>query len=233
MLAVVFSTFFARIVGLGVFLLPAWVGIRIASHLERETQEWSLRTELLLLTLVAYLVVVAAATIVPLQSAAVSGARAVSLIPGFSTIGCYRRLTGTPVEVVICDLQVLGNIALFIPMGILVPIVSPRFASFRWMLLIGLVMSVSIECIQYFQQSFGALRNADIDDVILNTVGVLIGYGLFRLTQWHERSDRFTEIVHSRAGSEEGHGEAVHASAARLVEGARSRQDEEGVQDAR
>lgn len=182
MLAIVFGEFAARIVGLGIFILPAWAGIRVASHLENETAEWSLGRELILLVLVGYLVTVAAATIVPLQSKAVSGHGMISFIPGYTTIGCFRQLTGTPVEVVICMIQLLGNILLFAPLGVLLPLVSRRFDSYRSMLGIALLMSTSIEFIQYFQQSLGARRSVDIDDVILNVTGALVGYAVFQVT---------------------------------------------------
>jgi glycopeptide antibiotics resistance protein len=181
MLAVVFGQFAARVAHLGAFVAPAWISIRAAAYLEREPRSLSARRETVLAVFVLYLVVVAALTIVPLQPRAVSGVGIVSLIPGRTTFGCYRQMTGTPVEVVICNMQLLGNIALFIPMGLLLPLVWHERRSALATISAALAGSVTIEVIQYLQQSMGMKRSVDIDDVILNVVGASIGYLLVRL----------------------------------------------------
>jgi len=181
MLAVVLGQFAARVAHLGAFIAPAWISIRAAGYLEREPRSISPRREMVLAVFIAYLVVVAALTIVPLQQRAVSGVGIVSLIPGRTTIGCYRQMTGTPVELVICNMQLLGNILLFVPMGILLPLVWYRPRSVTATIGAALAASVTIEIIQYLQQSMGMKRSVDIDDVILNVFGALIGYALFRL----------------------------------------------------
>lgn len=181
MLAIILGEFAMRVMHLGVFVLPAWVGVRVVAHLARKTKSVSARRELLLITLVAYLVVLAALTVVPLDRAAVSGAGIISLIPGHTTLGCYRRMTGTPVEVVICNLNLLGNIGLFIPMGMLLQFISLRFASARGTVAAALLAAVTIEGIQYLERSMGMERSVDIDDVILNVAGALIGYFIIRL----------------------------------------------------
>lgn len=68
-----------------------------------------------------------------------------------------------------------GNIAMFVPVGLFVGLLwrSPRW----WKaFLAGLVSSSTIEAVQLF---IG--RRTDIDDVILNTMGALLGYCLFCL----------------------------------------------------
>lgn len=179
MLGIILGGFAMRVMHLGVFVLPAWTSVRMAAFLEENDVFFSLRREFLLAGFVAYLVVLAAMTVVPLQHAAVSGHGVISLIPGHTTIGCYRQLTGAPVEVVICNMNLLGNIVLFIPMGILLPLTAPRFASARATVGTALLAAVAIEGIQYFQRSMGMGRSVDVDDVILNLVGAVIGYWLF------------------------------------------------------
>ncbi len=81
----------------------------------------------------------------------------------------------------------LGNIAVFVPLGaaLAVATLPPRIRgkrSFhvRWWLrvtAIGGLLSLSIETAQLFL----ATRATDIDDVILNTLGTLIGASLVRL----------------------------------------------------
>lgn len=180
MLAIILGEFAMRVVHLGVYVLPAWVSVRVAVLLERKIGSVSLRRELLLSTLIAYLIVLAALTVVPLNKAAVSGAGFISLIPGHTTLGCFRQMTGTAVEVVICNMNWLGNVLLFIPMGMLMQFVSPRFDSARGSAAAALLAAVTIEGIQYLQRSIGMGRNVDVDDIILNLGGALIGYTLMR-----------------------------------------------------
>ena len=67
----------------------------------------------------------------------------------------------------------LGNMAVFIPMG-LFPALLFREARCYRSALVGCGLSVFIEVSQYF-----LMRQTDIDDVILNTMGALWGYWLY------------------------------------------------------
>ena len=82
-------------------------------------------------------------------------------------------------------LNVIGNVAMFIPSGIVLPIIYKRLDSFVKVILVG--GSISL-CIEIFQLPF-SVRASDVDDLILNTVGVTIGYGIYALI----RSVRITE----------------------------------------
>ncbi|MFI9820344.1 VanZ family protein [Streptomyces sp. NPDC052013] len=69
--------------------------------------------------------------------------------------------------------QIGGNILLGVPFGILTPVVAPRTRGFLRVLLLTAVVMLLVEFAQ------GALvtgRAFDVDDVILNTVGALLGY---------------------------------------------------------
>ena len=82
-------------------------------------------------------------------------------------------------------LNVIGNAAMFIPSGIVLPIIYKRLDSFVKVILVG--GSISL-CIEIIQLPF-SVRASDVDDLILNTVGVTIGYGIYALI----RSVRITE----------------------------------------
>lgn len=74
------------------------------------------------------------------------------------------------------DIDVVGyllNVILFVPFGILVPFIWPNGS--KYTVLSGLSFSFLIEISQLFN-----IRQTDIDDLILNTFGTLIGYLLFR-----------------------------------------------------
>ena len=67
------------------------------------------------------------------------------------------------------------NIMLFIPLGILCPYISNTFKKAANTLLIGFCLSLAIEV----SQLFTAYRVTDINDLIANTAGVMIGYLIF------------------------------------------------------
>lgn len=73
--------------------------------------------------------------------------------------------------------NLVGNTAMFIPTGIILPILYKRLNSFWKVTAAGALISLSIEILQLPFAS----RASDIDDVILNTCGVMIGYGIYAL----------------------------------------------------
>ena len=73
-------------------------------------------------------------------------------------------------------LNVLGNVGMFIPSGIILPILYKKLDSFRRVTAAGFLISL---CIELLQLPF-YVRTTDIDDLILNTLGVMIGYGIYK-----------------------------------------------------
>ena len=69
-------------------------------------------------------------------------------------------------------LNIFGNIAAFIPCGYLLPRVMHRCSTLSSTLLIGFLISFVIECTQYLF----SVGSFDVDDLLLNLAGVLIGY---------------------------------------------------------
>jgi glycopeptide antibiotics resistance protein len=70
--------------------------------------------------------------------------------------------------------QLLMNIIMLIPLGFILPVVSSKLRKCWRTLLLIIIFVVCIETFQYF---IG--RSADIDDLIMNTLGGLIGYGIY------------------------------------------------------
>ncbi|WP_273835845.1 VanZ family protein [Guptibacillus sedimenti] len=68
--------------------------------------------------------------------------------------------------------NIIGNILLFMPLGFLMPLVSKKGKSFLIIGIIGFLTSTIIELLQYFV----AHRIFDIDDILLNALGALVGY---------------------------------------------------------
>ena len=73
--------------------------------------------------------------------------------------------------------NLLGNLLPFIPFGFLLPIAYPPIKAFFKVFLVGMFAVLFIEIFQYMTR----LGSFDIDDIILNMVGVLSGYGTFGL----------------------------------------------------
>ena len=69
----------------------------------------------------------------------------------------------------------LGNLGVFIPLGLLVPYLRPGWASAGRVALLGAGISLLIEWLQYAS----GRRVADVDDVILDTLGAVLGYLIF------------------------------------------------------
>ncbi len=72
--------------------------------------------------------------------------------------------------------QLILNVGMFIPLGILLPLSFNPMRKWRYVCPITLAVTLSIETLQYF---IG--RSADIDDVITNFIGGMIGYLIFIL----------------------------------------------------
>ena len=77
-------------------------------------------------------------------------------------------------------INIVGNILLFIPIGILVPMLWK--IKDRYVILIGFLISLSIEITQLYLG-----RVTDIDDLILNTSGVIIGLLVYKCVNKKEK----------------------------------------------
>ncbi|UIR22066.1 VanZ family protein [Streptomyces spinosirectus] len=69
--------------------------------------------------------------------------------------------------------QIGGNVLLGVPFGVLVPVVAPRS---RGLLRVLLLTAMVMLLVEFAQGALITGRAFDIDDVILNTTGALIGY---------------------------------------------------------
>lgn len=63
------------------------------------------------------------------------------------------------------------NIIMFMPLGFLLPLIWENFRNAKKVVLMGFLMSLAIEICQLFN-----IRTTDIDDLLMNTLGTLVGY---------------------------------------------------------
>lgn len=98
--------------------------------------------------------------------------RSINIVP-FRTI--FKFLTRSDLKDVLVN--IIGNIAAFVPMGFLLPIAFGKLKEFLRVLFVVLVATLSIEIFQYISGT----GVSDIDDVILNVLGGVMGYFMMRI----------------------------------------------------
>jgi glycopeptide antibiotics resistance protein len=82
--------------------------------------------------------------------------------------------------------QLFGNIALFVPFGFLLP-TAVRACRRLWVtLLVAAGLSILVETMQALLPG----HTTDIDDVILNSTGAVLGYLAFSMIAWTVRHGR-------------------------------------------
>jgi len=74
----------------------------------------------------------------------------------------------------------IENILLFIPLGFMLPCIWKKYKVLWKTALSGITFSLIIELSQLFNR-----RVTDIDDLLMNTLGALIGWVIFRLLKEH------------------------------------------------
>lgn len=75
-------------------------------------------------------------------------------------------------------IQVIGNIALFFPLGFLLPLLFKKVNTYKKILLISSIISLLVEFIQLAMiliVKFN-LKSFDVNDFILNVIGAVIGF---------------------------------------------------------
>jgi len=172
----VYRSFFYPFFVLCLITVPCWAVLRLY-RLRSSGQPLSFHRELLLLILVVYLSGLASATLSPNHG---SRARAgtttgIELRPSLATLTCSSAtLPAASNARFFCKYNAKGNVVLFVPLGILLPLVSRRLRFWNG-ILIALGLSVGIELLQYASRAWESYRLADINDVILNVLGACLG----------------------------------------------------------
>ena len=82
---------------------------------------------------------------------------------------------------------IILNILMFIPFGAFLPIYFGKFQKVSATVFAGVIMSLTIEILQLF-----TFRVTDIDDLIMNTLGTLLGYGIGTVII-HKQKEQFAD----------------------------------------
>jgi glycopeptide antibiotics resistance protein len=175
----------------------AWRIVAWKTNKDKKTVIWM--SEGIKFLFVLYLSMVVAVTLFPIiighKPNVLNEYRSLNFIPlvtiykYFSQIGtAYDGDVGFMIELIAKNIG--GNLLLLMPLGFCAPLLFKKFTSFKNIVLLGLFSSVCIECIQFFELLSGIVlwRSVDIDDVICNVAGAVLGYLiyilLFRLETW-------------------------------------------------
>ena len=102
---------------------------------------------------------------------------AVNLEP-FETIKVFwRALKENRINTDIALLNIFGNIALFVPFGFLIPLFEKNLRSLLKCAAVSLAVIVVVESLQLLFK----VGSFDVDDIILNMLGVIIGYAVYKI----------------------------------------------------
>ena len=177
-----YRSFILPILALVLIVVPCWCAVRAYRRRTRGKPP-SLQRELLLLAFVLYLAGLAAVTLAPTQGSRLydEGAAGIELRPSLGALTCSSALPGGgPAVPAFCERNAWGNVLLFFPLGLLVPLVWRRIGFWRGMP-IAIAVSASIELIQHLSRAWGSYRSPDVNDVILNALGACLGLGVVAL----------------------------------------------------
>jgi|SRR6185369_9576120 len=168
-----------------------WIIYRIILFSGKNKQHSSFNREVIIFFFVAWVVFILLITLypLPLTKVKVPGAKGINFIPIENTLKEFSEtfkkkrefMTSHSLE------NIIGNIFLFVPLGILLPLISKKFNSFIKIFLFGLLFSLSIEILQWVSRQYGVYRSVDVDDVILNVFGIICGFVILRLFYVGER----------------------------------------------
>jgi len=116
----------------------------------------------------------------------------INLVP-FATIAAQVRSASGNALV-----QLVGNVGLLLPLGLIGPVVMTSLRRMPRLALVALGGSVAIELVQLVGTSVGLMsRSVDIDDVILNVAGALLGWLL-----WHTMASLRARVPRSTGEDE-------------------------------
>lgn len=157
-----------------VVLLPALALFAIAEAVvyvrSPLPREWRLRRAILHLAAAGYAAWILSMTVFPVALGMPDDPfrRPLMLVP-FGDIRAY--LASGNVDLIVHD--VLGNVLVFAPCGMLLPLLWRRLDGWLGVLLGTALFSVAIEVTQYVE---GTYRVASVDDVWLNVLGGVLGF---------------------------------------------------------
>lgn len=137
-----------------------------------------------------YMIAMVIATLAPPPISPSNGYPGINLVPVMRSISCFVPDPGQPSTTAFCTRIILGNIALFVPFGLLFPLVFRKWDSVKAVVVGAIALSVSIEVLQFAGRFLGSPRWSDVDDVLFNVLGAIFGYVILVLIELAARWGR-------------------------------------------
>ena len=102
----------------------------------------------------------------------------INIVPFKTIFGYFQRLMNHTINTDIVVRNLFVNLVLFLPIGMAVPVLFEKKINKFWKFLLFIVITTfAIEIIQFLTMR----GTADIDDIILNSLGGCIGYGIIQI----------------------------------------------------
>lgn len=161
--------------------VPIYLVARIF-YIKFKKVELNIRREVILFVFVIFIVGLTSQTVIPKIEFGANGLGVVENGVHKTNLIPFKVFSQTHYEVFVNKninyflINFLGNIILFIPFGILIPLLWKL--SGKKAVLIGFLFSLFIETCQLF-----LARGTDVDDLMLNTFGAFLGVIIFKLLQ--------------------------------------------------
>ncbi len=100
-----------------------------------------------------------------------------NIIPFATIINYISRLLSSDIKASIVIINLATNLLLFAPMGFFIPILfENRIKNIKQFGIMIIIITIFVEILQFITYSGGA----DVDDIILNTIGAIIVYMLMK-----------------------------------------------------
>ncbi|WP_370874606.1 VanZ family protein [Guptibacillus hwajinpoensis] len=171
-----------------------YIAMRVISALKLKYKKpFNWLKELIRMLVVVYTFMVISVTLFPLvllgdNTYGINSFRSLNYIPLMSIFSDIEQI-GTAYDgdtlfmLKLIVKNVGGNILLLMPLGFFAPMLLDMYKRLKNTLLLGLVAALSIECLQFIELLFGIGmgRVVDIDDVICNVIGTVLGFLIYRM----------------------------------------------------
>lgn len=121
----------------------------------------------------------------------------INYIPFVETI---KRFRNDFADIHIALYNVIGNILLFIPLGFCIPLFFNKKNKLSKVILYGFTASLTIEVLQLFTP----YSITDIDDIIFNTLGTVIGFIIFNIIYTILKNYKIGDFIRNLSSSFDG-----------------------------
>lgn len=121
----------------------------------------------------------------------------INYIPFVETV---KMFTNEFSDIHIALYNVIGNILLFIPLGFCIPLFFNKKNKLSKVILYGFIASLTIEVLQIFTP----FNTTDIDDIIFNTFGSILGFIIFNIFYRIFKNTKIEEFIKNLSSSFDG-----------------------------